>query len=219
MFIGHFAAGLAAKRLAPAVSLGTLFAACQLADLVWPVLVIAGIERLAVVPGITRVTPLDFQFYPYSHSLIGVMGWGALAALGYRLVSGRAGFAISLILFATVVSHWVLDVVSHRPDMPVLPDGPFVGLELWASRPLTMAVELAMFGAGLWLYCAATKPVDRRGTLWLTATAVLLLMIYLLNMFSPPPPSAETVAYSALAMWLLVAMGYKIDRHRTPVRA
>ena len=103
--------------------------------------------------------------------------------------------------------------------MPILPSGPMVGLNLWASRPLTMAVELLMFGVGLWMYKSATTPVDRRGTRWLVATAVVLLVIYGLNMFSPAPPSVEAVAYSALAMWLLVAMGYKIDRHRVPVLA
>jgi hypothetical protein len=218
MFIGHFAAGFAAKRAAPALSLGTLFAACQLADLVWPLLVLAGVERFSIVPGITAVTPLDFEFYPYSHSLLALAVWGALAALMHRAVRGRSSTVVLVTLAATVVSHWLLDAASHRPDMPVLPSGPFVGIELWASRPLTMAVELVLFGAGLWLYTSATRPADRRGTGWLVATAALLLVIYVLNMFSPPPPSVEAVAWSALAMWLLVAMGYKIDRHRTPVR-
>jgi hypothetical protein len=219
MFIGHFAAGFAAKRAAPGLSLGTLFVACQLADLVWPLLVLAGVERFAIVPGMTEVTPLDFQFYPYSHSLLALAGWGALMALGYRALRGRTPALVLVTLAATVVSHWKLDAVSHRPDLPVLPSGPLVGLELWASRPLTMAVELVMFGGGLWLYTSATKPADRRGTGWLVATAIVLLVIYLANMFSPPPPSVTAVAYSALAMWLLVAMGYKIDRHRMPVRA
>ena len=219
MFIGHFAAGFAAKRAAPTVSLGTLFAACQLADLLWPMLVLAGIERFSIVPGITVVTPLDFEFYPYSHSLVALLGWGGLLALGYRLFRGRTAGVVLLTLALTVVSHWVLDAVTHRADVPVFLTGPHVGLELWSSRLLTMVVEASLFAAGIWMYVSATRPVDRRGTIWLVAAIALLLAIYCANLFSPPPPSVDAVAISALAMWLFVAMGYKIDRHRMPVRA
>jgi hypothetical protein len=75
MFIGHFAIGFAAKRAAPVVSLGTLFLACQLADLVWPTLVLAGVERFEIRPGITVVTPFDFVHYPWSHSLVALLGY------------------------------------------------------------------------------------------------------------------------------------------------
>ena len=216
MFIGHFALGFAAKRAAPAVSLGTLFLACQLADLVWPNLVLLGVERFAIAPGITTVTPLDFQFYPYSHSLVAAMSWAVVAALGYRAIRGSSRATTLLVIAGLVVSHWVLDVISHRPDMPLtLGDGPKLGLELWASTPATIVVELLMFAAGIGLYLKTTRPVDRTGTWALAGLIVFLLLINVANMFGPPPPSVTAVAWSAQAVWLLVAWGYWIDRHRT----
>jgi hypothetical protein len=117
MFIGHFAVGLAATSIAPEVSLGTLFLAAQLADLVWPTLVLAGIESFSIRPGITAVTPLDFIRYPYSHSLVGMALWGMGLSLLY-FVARRRGVDAA-ILFAVVLSHWLLDFVSHRPDLPL----------------------------------------------------------------------------------------------------
>ena len=215
MFLGHFAVGFAAKRAAPAVSLGTLFLSCQLADLIWPNLVLLGVERVAIVPGITVVTPLDFEFYPYSHSLLMVAGWAVLAALIYRLVRPRATMAALLVVAALVVSHWVLDVASHRLDMPLAPGGSAkLGLELWRSRPATIAVETVMLAAGVWLYARSTRAADRAGTYVLWGLVALLLAINAANMFGPLPPSAAAVAWSAEAVWLLVAWGYWIDRHR-----
>jgi len=117
MFLGHFAVGFGAKRAAPCVSLGTLFAACQLADLLWPTLVLFGMERFEIRPGITAVTPLDFVSYPYSHSLVTLSAWGVLFGTLYALIN-RSHVATAAALAVVVVSHWVLDVLVHRPDMP-----------------------------------------------------------------------------------------------------
>lgn len=218
MFIGHFAVGFAAKRAAPAVSLGSLFLACQLADLVWPVLVLAGVERFEIRPGITVVTPLDFVHYPWSHSLVALLLWGAALGLAYRLLR-RGSWTGSLVLGTLVVSHWVLDFVSHRPDMPLTWTGPQrLGLGLWNSLPATLIVELILFGAGVALYQRATIPKDKTGTFAFAGLVAFLLAIYVANLFGPPPPSVAAVAWSALAMWLLVAWGYWIDRHRGPAR-
>lgn len=217
MFLGHFAVGFAAKRAAPAVSLGTLFLSCQLADLIWPNLVLLGVERVAIVPGITVVTPLDFEFYPYSHSLVASVVWAALAAVIYRVVRGRQTRATALLVIAGVVlSHWVLDVVSHRLDMPLTPGGTTkLGLELWRSRPATILVEAVMLAAGVLLYVRTTRARDRVGVFALWGLVVFLVAINLANMFGPPPPSTTAVAWSAQAVWLLVAWGYWIDRHRS----
>ncbi|HVR95599.1 MAG TPA: hypothetical protein VMW27_03225 [Thermoanaerobaculia bacterium] len=214
MFIGHFAVAFGAKRATPAVSLGTLFLACQLADLIWPILALAGIERFEVEPGITVVTPLNFIHYPYSHSLLGLVLWGAALGLVYKLLR-RSLWTAPMILAAVVVSHWVLDYATHRPDMPVTFTSPQrLGLGLWNSRPGTLIVELLLFGIGIALYLRATAPKDRTGTLALSALITFLLVVYLANLFGPPPPSAEAVAWSAMAMWLIVAWGYWVDRHR-----
>ena len=131
MFIGHYAVALAARRAVPEVSLGTLFIATQLADLVWPVLVLAGIERFEIRPGITAFTPLDFVHYPYSHSLVALLLWGAALGL-VCMATGKVGKRSAIVVAAVVVSHWLLDFASHRPDMPLVPgDETRFGLGLW----------------------------------------------------------------------------------------
>lgn len=217
MFLGHFGVGLAAKRLTPYTSLGTLLLSAQLLDLMWPVLVLRGIEVVRVVPGLTAVTPLDFASYPWSHSLLMAAVWAVGLAGIYAFIRRYPRGA--LVAGALVVSHWVLDLIAHRPDLPLLPGlGPRLGLGLWHSLPATLVVELLLLGLGLYVYNTNTEPVDRIGT-WALVTFVLALVgIYLASVFGPPPPDAETVAYSALAMWLLVAWGYFIDRHRVAIR-
>jgi hypothetical protein len=214
VFIGHFALAFGAKKVAPKASLGTLFLAAQLADLVWPTLVLLGIETFAVAPGITQVTPLDFTSYPYSHSLVALAGWAAGLALAYGLAR-RGHVREAFALAALVLSHWVLDFVTHRPDMPLTLGGSErFGLGLWHSIPATMAVEVPLFAAGVYLYASATRPADRTGKLAFGALVAFLGVVYLANLFGPPPPSVAAVAWSAQAIWLLVAWGYWVDRHR-----
>lgn len=215
MFIGHFAVAFAAKRAVPELSLGTLILAAQLADLVWPTLVLLGIERFEIHPGITAVTPLDFVHYPYSHSLVALAGWGAGLAVVYFLRRRRALAAV--VLFTLVLSHWVLDVASHRPDMPITIGGSErLGLGLWNSTAGTLAVEGAIFIAGALLYARTTRPIDRVGRWAFSALIALLVVLYAANLFGPPPPSTAAVAWTTQGVWLLVAWGYWIDRHRTP---
>ena len=214
MFIGHFALGFGAKRIAPAVSLGTLFLACQLADLVWPNLVLAGVEALEIDPGNTAYTPLNFASYPYSHSLVAMAVWAVLFAAAYRVLHRSASRAVP-ILAGLVLSHWVLDWISHRPDLPLWIGGDTrVGLGLWNSVPATIAVETLLFAAGVGLYARATTARDRVGSIALWALVVFLLLVSLANAFGPPPQDPAQVAWAAQSMWLLVAWGYWVDRHR-----
>jgi hypothetical protein len=214
VFIGHYALAFAARRSLPSVPLGTLFICVQLADLVWPVLVIAGIERFEIRPGITAFTPLDFSHYPWSHSLVAMTAWGVAFAAVHALVR-RGGARVAALLVALVVSHWVLDYVSHRPDMPLAPGAATrLGLGLWNSIPATLAVEGTLFALGVWLYLRATVAVDRVGRWALWGLVAFLVAIYVANLLGPPPPSVEAVAWSANALWLVVAWGYWIDRHR-----
>ena len=215
MFIGHFAVGLAAKRVTPRVPLVILFAAAQFADVLWPFLLAVGLEQVRVDPGNTAVTPLDFVSYPYSHSLVLLVVWGAAFGWIYTRVSRVTGaFAV---IAALVVSHWLLDFVTHRPDMPLYPGSAKFGLGLWHSIPATIAVELPLFAAGVWIYAGATRARDRIGRWAFWSLMVFLVAAYFGNLFGPPPPSVSAIAISGpIGAGVLTAWAWWADRHRDP---
>lgn len=215
MFLPHFSAALVGKRVAPRPSLGWLVAAAQLPDLVWPLFVLAGWERLRVDPGNTAYTPLDFQHYPWTHSLLMVVAWGlALGAVYFARARDRRGAAV---IALAVVSHWVLDWISHRPDLPLVPwsDARY-GLGLWENVAATLVVELAVFAGAIAIYLRATSARDRIGRIGFWSMAALLLVAMLGAAFGPPPPSATAVAASAIAIWLFVPLAAWVDKHRAP---
>lgn len=213
MFIGHFGVGFGAKSFAPGVSLGTLFLAAQFLDLLWPSLLLLGVETVRIVPGATVVTPLVFEHYPISHSLLAVLGW-AVSVGGIHFLLKRKPVA-ALVVGALVVSHWVLDAIVHRPDLLLYPgSATVVGLDAWSSLPLTLAIEGAVFATGVWLYVRATRPRDAVGRWGLVALVVLLLGIYAGNLIGPPPPSVLAIAWVGQLQWLLVLWAYWIDSHR-----
>lgn len=214
MFIGHYALALGAKKVAPAVSLGTTFLACQFADLLWPTLLMLGIETVAIDPGNTLVTPLNFISYPYSHSLVMLAVWSALFALAYRAIKGWNGAAIATVA-ALVLSHFVLDVITHRPDMPITIGGSGrLGLGLWNHPGAALAVELAMFITGGAIYLVATRARDAAGRIGLWALIVVMVAVYFAALYGPPPPSVAAVAGAGQLLWLFVAWAYWVDRHR-----
>ena len=216
MFIGHFALGLAAKRVVPRTSLGTLFAAAQLLDLVWPVLVLLGVEQVRVAPGNTAFTPLDFVSYPWTHSLLMGLVWAAGFGVVYRW---RTGFTRGAwVLGGLVISHWVLDLATHRPDLPLAPGAPKVGLGLWSSVPGTIAVEGALFAVGVYLYAAGTRARNRTGRVAFWALVAFLVGVYVANL-GPPPPSARAIGIAGMAMWLFIPWAVWIDRNREPLAA
>lgn len=217
MFIGHYALGLAAKRVEPRLSLGILLAAPQLLDLVWPILVLAGVEHVEVVRGQTAFTPLAFTHYPWSHSLAAAVAWGLAFGILVRAMTGAIRAAV--IAGALVVSHWVLDWVCHSPDMPLWPGSARYGLGLWNSVPLTLIVEGALYAAGTWIYVRATRARNRTGSIAFWSLIVFLAVAYVGNVFGPPPPSGAAVAASALALWLIPLWGMWIERNRESVSA
>jgi membrane-bound metal-dependent hydrolase YbcI (DUF457 family) len=213
MFVGHFGLALAAKGAAPRTSLGTLGAAAQWVDLVWPALLLAGVERVRIDPGNTAVTPLDFEHYPWTHSLLMAGAWAAAFAIAYRARTGYARGAA--VVGALVASHWFLDAGVHRPDLPLAPGlATRVGLGLWNSLPATLVVEGAILAAGVAAYVRATRPRDRVGTWALAGLVAFLLATWGANVTGPPPPSATAIGAVGLSMWLLVAWMAWIDRHR-----
>lgn len=216
MFLGHYAVALGAKRAAPNTSLGTLVMASQFIDLLWPVLLLAGIEHVRLEPGNTVVTPLDFYDYPVSHSLVGVLLWGAVVGGVYFAL--RRSWKNSLVIGLAVVSHWFLDLIVHRPDLPLHFAGDTrVGFGAWNSLPLTLVLELGLLALGTYLYTGATKAKDRIGSYGLAGLLAVLVGIYAANLFGPPPPDVGMIGVAGNASWLFVLWAAWIDRHREVV--
>ncbi|HWP11739.1 MAG TPA: hypothetical protein VNN06_07945 [Ramlibacter sp.] len=213
MFIGHFAVGFGAKSVAPRVSLGWLFLAAQFIDLLWPTLLLLGVERVRIVPGATVVTPLVFEHYPISHSLLAVIGWAALVGIVHFWLHRQR--VAALVLGLLVVSHWVLDALVHQPDLPLYPgSATVVGLNVWSSLPITVALEGSLFALGVWLYARTTSPNDAVGRWGFAGLVAFLIAVYAGNLFGAPPPSALAIAWVGHLQWLLVAWAYWIDKHR-----
>lgn len=212
MFLGHFAVALGAKRLAPRTSLGTLVAASQLIDLAWPVLVLAGVEVVRIDPGNTAYTPLDFVSYPFTHGATSVLLWAA--AFGGLYFWRRRYRTGAWTVAALVASHWLLDALTHRPDLPLWPGGPRVGLGLWNSVAASVAVEGLLFAGGAYLYYQATRWRDGVGRFGLYAFLGVLLLIAVGNLLGPPPPSAQAIGWAGLGLWLFVPFAAWVDRHR-----
>ena len=202
MFIGHAAVAFGARHWAPRANLGVLLGAVFLADLVWPVFLLLGWEQVRIDPGNTAVTPLDFVSYPYSHSLAAAAIWAAGFGLVYHALTRYWAGALAVV--AGVLSHWVLDAVSHRPDMPLWPGGPKVGLGLWYSLAATVFVEAALLAAGLWLCRSYSRGV------W--AMTLVFVAAYAANLLGPPPPNVQALATGALLLWVFPLWGWWISR-------
>jgi len=197
MFIGHFAVGFAAKRSAPRSSEPVLLTAPLLADIPWPAFLLLGWEQVRIDPGNPRFTPFDLVSYPWSHGLLMLCVWAtAFGAIYYAIARYWAG---RVAIWIGVVSHWVLDWVTHRRDMPLVPGGGRYGLGLWNSIAGTMVVEFLMFAVGLSMYVGATRAKDRIGRYAFWAYVGLLLVSYIGDRVSKPPAS----------------VGEWFDRHRS----
>jgi hypothetical protein len=209
MFLGHYGAALALKRAEPKVSLGTLFLAVQLVDLLWSAFVLLGWERVRIVPGIAAASPFEFLYYPISHSLLAGALWALVAAGLYYTWPTRdtaRHWQAAAVVGAAVLSHWLLDLIVHLPDLPLTgaEDSPKLGLGLWRSLPATLAVELLVFGIGLLIYVrhgSRRHPV-RRGRL---AVVVGILLVSFLSSFAAPPPGVVPMAVTALVFFPAIA--------------
>ena len=214
MFIGHFAVGFAAKRFAPRTSLALLIAAAQIADILWPFFLLLTIEHVRIDPGNTRFTPLDLWDFPWSHSLVMLAVWATLFAGVYWLAARYWPGAVAI--WVCVLSHWVLDWIAHRPDMPLYPGGPRFGLSLWNSVPGTLAVELAMLAAGVWMYIRATRARNWMGRWPFAAFLALLLAAYIGDRFGDPPDSYKDLAWTGMiATAVILPWVWWFDHYRS----
>ncbi|KAB2879426.1 hypothetical protein F9K33_09185 [bacterium] len=216
MFVGHYAVAFAVKKAAPKVSLGTLFLAAQFVDLLWPLLLLVGLEHVRIDPGNTILTPIDFYDYPISHSFIAAIVWSGV--LGFLIFSIKRDKKSSFVVGLCVFSHWILDFITHRPDLPLAFDKDmYFGLGLWNSPIGTILIELGLFMTGTLIYVRATKSIDRVGVYGFWSLLSVLLLIYVSNFLGPPPPNEFALAIVANAAWLFVIWAYWVDRHRIAV--
>lgn len=213
MFLGHYGVAFAAKRVAPRTSLGTLAFAAQFLDELWPVLLLLGVEQVRIVPGLMAANPLNFVYYPFSHSLLMAIVWGLVIGVIYlsRTRNSRGALVVGLL----VVSHWILDVPMHRPDLPLWPgaSSPKVGWGWWNSLAVTLIVELTILAAGLSLYLRSTRARDRIGSWGLWAYVVVLVALFL-GSNGAPPPNERVLAWTAMGIWLFVPWAWWVDKHR-----
>lgn len=212
MFIGHHAAALVNERFAPRLSLGLLFAASMWIDLLWPILLLFGVEHVVVQPGYTAYMPLNFVSYPISHSLVMVIVWSVLWGAGYYAFTKFLRGAV--VVGLTVLSHWFLDLIVHRADLPLWPGGPLVGFNVWNSPLATNIIEITFFIIGLAIYVRLTRPINRIGSFALWSLVVFLAIMHVVLQVAPPPPNERAVAWGALIAWIFVPWGEWIDRNR-----
>jgi hypothetical protein len=213
VLIGHNAVAFAAKRVAPRTSLGVLMAATMFVDLLWPILLLLGVEHVRLQRGVTRMSPFDFYDYPWTHSLVMGIAWAILFGGVYWAVSryGRGAMVVG----ACVLSHWVLDFIVHRPDLPLVPGGgPRVGLGLWNAPIVTIGIESAMLAIGILIYRGTTKPRDGIGSFGFWALVILLAGMYIANASGAPPPNVRVLAYMALTLWVVPFWAAWFDAHR-----
>ncbi|HXF48395.1 MAG TPA: hypothetical protein VNL73_03080 [Verrucomicrobiae bacterium] len=221
MFIGHYGVALGLKKADKGISLGLLFLAVQFVDILWTVLVLLGIEKVEISPGITAANPLDFVYYPFTHSLLMSLIWAGLAYLLFRILPAKTGWQkskVASIIAIAVLSHFFLDLLVHRPDLPLAfgTSSPKLGIGLWNYPAAAYLLESAIFLVGAWIYLKTTKPASKLGKYGMPVFALLLLIFNLLNLFGPPPPKVQMVAASGFVMYFVLAgAAFWLDKKRS----
>jgi hypothetical protein len=216
MFIGHYGPSFAIKAIRPAIPIWLLFIAVQLVDIAWAILVFLGIEKVRIVPGITASNPLDLYYMPYTHSLVGAGLWAAAAIVLCKPMLGARNWAAAVWVGAAVFSHWVLDWLVHRPDLPLYDDKMKVGLGIWNYPAIALALEVFLLFGGMIMYLRRTQARNAIGRLGPPVFGILILAIQSYLFFGPPPASPGALATTALVSYVVFAVvAHWLDRQRT----
>jgi len=210
MFVGHYGVSFAAKKAEPSIPLWVLFIAVQLLDVLWAPFVLLGIEKVRIVPGITASNPLDLYYMPYTHSLVAAVGWSVAAFLAYRLAVRPAAPRAAAIVGVAVFSHWVLDFLVHRPDLPLYDNTAKVGLGLWNLPASALSLEAVLLFGGMRLYFRLGTA--RRMAMLVFGLAMLAIQTYVF--FGPPPPSDKAAAATALVSYAVFAVIIRVLERR-----
>jgi membrane-bound metal-dependent hydrolase YbcI (DUF457 family) len=220
MFVGHYGPSFAIKSLRPAIPLWQLFIAVQLVDVMWAVLVLLGVEKVRIVPGITASNPLDLYYMPYTHSLVAAIFWSVAVALVSWLLSRVTTRSAAVWIGVAVFSHWILDFVVHRPDLPLYDDTLKVGLGLWNYPVVALSLEAALLFGGMILYLRVTTPINAIGRVGPPVFGAVMLAIQSYIFFGPPPVSPAAAAITALVSYVLFAvLAEWLARQRTQIAA
>ena len=202
MFVGHYGVSFAAKKLDRTIPLWLLFIAVQWLDVMWAPLVLLGVERVRIVRGITASNPLDLYYMPYTHSLVAALLWSAAAYLAYGFAVGRRNPVAAMVIAGAVFSHWILDFVVHRPDLPLYDNTAKVGLGLWYVAAVAFAVETALLFAGLYVYFR--MGVGRKVAMIVFGLA--MLGVHAVTFFGAPPTSDRAAAIAAFTVYVAFAL-------------
>ena len=216
MFVGHYGVSFVAKAHRREIPLWLLFIAVQLIDFFWAIFVLFGIEKVRIVPGYTASSPLDLYYFPYTHSLLGAALWsiafGVICIFIYRW-NRAAGVIAGLAVF----SHWVLDLLVHRPDLAVWDSHMKMGFGLWNYKWPEFILEALFLFLGIYIYMRSTRANGNIGRYGLIVFGILMLTIQVLPFYTPPPPSGNMVAISALFAYVLfAAIAAWLERKRVP---
>jgi hypothetical protein len=215
MFVGHYGPSFAVKAADRSIPLWLLFIAVQLVDVLWAVFVLLGIEKVRIVPGITASNPLDLYYMPYTHSLVGSIAWAGAAAVAYRFMPRLGNWAAGLLVAAAVFSHWLLDLLVHRPDLPLYDNAAKVGFGLWNYPIFAFILEAAFLFGGMYLYFRRTRAVTRGGRYGMIVFGVIMLAVQASVFFGPPPGSVRQLAVTALVSYgVFAAAAYWLEKKR-----
>jgi len=202
MFVGHYGASFLAKRAGRTIPLWVLFIAVQLLDVLWAPFVLLGIEKVRIVPGITKASPLDLYYMPYTHGLLTAIGWSIVLGAAYQLIARPSAARSSVIVGLAVFSHWVLDLLVHRPDLPLYDNSAKVGLGLWNAPAIELPLEALILLGGMWLYLRDNSSHAKRTYVF----GVVLVVLQVVSFFSPPPPTVAAVASTAIVSYIVFAL-------------
>lgn len=219
MFIGHYGVAFAARRIEKRIPLWLFFVAVQFVDILWCIFILLGIEKVSIVPGITAANPLDFYYFPYTHSLIGSIGWAGVAFVLYRLLHRYKGSPRpALILALAVLSHWFLDLLVHARDLDIINENFKVGLGLWNHPVLELILELAILFGGLAYYLKGNTDLSKLRKIGMLAFVVVMAAIQLMNAFGPTPTSVAAIGIAGLVMYGVLALAAFLLEPRPAVK-
>lgn len=214
MFIGHYGVSYASKSFHRGIPLWLLFIAVQLLDVFWGIFVLTGIEKVRIVPGITATNPLDLYYMPYTHSLVGALFWSAAGIAVYKL-AGKKQLLAAIPIGVAVFSHWVLDLIVHRPDLALYDDTHKMGLGLWDYPATAFGLEIILLFGGMYMYMRSTSAVNAVGKYGMPVLGIVLIAAQAMVFFGAPPTSATAAALTALiAYFIFAAASYWLERYR-----